>query len=664
MALHLPSLSELRNTEFEIFKFQTRVMVLQGVVLLCFALLGVRLFYLQVIRHEDLLQQAENNRTAILPTVPNRGTIIDRNGVVLANNYSAYTLEITPSRVKDLEATIDSLSEIIDIPLRDRKRFKRMREESKNFDSLPIRSRLTDEEVAKFSAQHFRFPGVETKARLFRNYPFGHLASHVVGSIGRINQKEKEQLEDNDDDGTYRGTQYIGKLGVEQRYERELHGITGVQEVETSAGGRAVRRLASRPATPGQNVVLSLDIKLQKMIEDLYGDRRGALVALDPRTGEILAFVSKPTFDPNLFVDGIDSDSWKLLSESIDKPLLNRAMRGTYPPGSTYKPFMALAALETGKRSASEIVNDTGSWSYGGHTFRSHGDSGLGPVDMVRSIVLSSNVYYYSLANTMGVDTIHDFMKPLGFGQVTGIDLPGELKGVLPSTQWKKNTYKKPEQQRWYGGETISLGIGQGYNAFTMLQLASATATLANGGVLNKPRLVMATQDPIQRVDRQVQVGEALNLGFKPENVAVVRQGLIGVAKEGTSARVFAGTPYQSAGKTGTAQAVTIGQKDKYNASKLEEHQRDHALYMAFAPAENPQIALAMVVENAGFGAAQAAPIARRVFDYWLLGEYPSLEDIEASQKGLAATPIGVRRRKEDIQLIQSEGVAGLMGNR
>ena len=664
MALHLPSLSELRNTEFEIYKFQTRVLVLQGVVLLCFALLGMRLFYLQVIRHDDLLEQAENNRTAIVPTVPNRGTIIDRNGVVLANNYSAYTLEITPSRVKDLEATIDSLSEIVDIPLRDRRRFKRLREESKNFDSLPIRSRLTEEEVAKFSAQQYRFPGVEIKARLFRNYPFGHLASHVVGYIGRINQKEKELIEESDEEGNYRGTQYIGKLGVEQKYERELHGITGVQEVETSAGGKAVRRLASRPATPGQNVVLSIDIKLQKMIEDLYGDRRGALVALDPRTGEILAFVSKPTFDPNLFVDGIDTESWKALSESIDKPLLNRAIRGTYPPGSTYKPFMALAALETGKRSASEIINDSGSWSYGGHTFRSHGDTGLGPVDMVKSIVLSSNVYYYSLANTMGVDAIHDFMKPLGFGQITGIDLPGELRGVLPSTQWKKNAYKKPEQQKWYGGETISLGIGQGYNAFTMLQLATATATLANGGMQLKPRLVAATQDPIQRVDRSIDSSAPVNLGFKPENVAVIRQGLIGVARDGTSARVFAGTPYQSAGKTGTAQAVTIGQKDKYNASKLEEHQRDHALYMAFAPAENPQIALAMVVENAGFGAAQAAPIARRVFDYWLLGDYPSLEDIEASQKGTAVTPLGVRRRKEDIQLVPSQGVVGLMGNR
>lgn len=663
MALHLPSLSELRHTSFEIHKFQTRILVLQGLVLLCFALLGMRLFYLQVIRHEELLAQAENNRTAVLPTVPNRGNIVDRNGVVLANNYSAYTLEITPSRVKDLEATIDALADIIDIPLRDRRRFKRLREETKNFDSLPIRSRLSDEEVAKFTAQQFRFPGVEIKARLFRNYPFGPLASHVVGYIGRINQKEKAQLEDNDDEGNYRGTQYIGKLGVEQRYEHELHGITGVQEVETSAGGKAVRRLASRPATPGQNVVLSIDIKLQKMVEELYGDRRGALVALDPRSGEVLAFVSKPTFDPNLFVDGIDSDSWKMLSESIDKPLLNRALRGTYPPGSTYKPFMALAALETGKRSATDIINDAGSWSYGGHTFRSHGDTGLGPVDMVRSIVLSSNVYYYSLANTMGVDTIHDFMKPLGFGQITGLDLPGEVRGTLPSTEWKKKTYKKPEQQRWYGGETISLGIGQGYNAFTMLQLANATAILANGGVQNKPRLVMATQDPIQRVDRKVASDDPVNLGFKPEHIAVVKQGLVGVAKEGTSARVFAGTPYQSAGKTGTAQAVTIGQKDKYNASKLEEHQRDHALYMAFAPADNPQIALAIVVENAGFGAAQAAPIARRVFDYWLLGDYPSPEDIEASQKGLATTPIGKPRRKEDILLNPSEGVIALRKN-
>ena len=651
MALHLPSLSELRNTQAELQRFRQRVAIVQVVMVACFLLLLSRLFYLQVVEHEDLLEQAENNRTAVLPTVPPRGAILDRNGVVLASNYSAYTLEITPSRVPDLEATIQELASIVDIQPRDRKRFKRLREESKSFDSLPIRTRLSEDEVARFSAQRYRFPGVEIKARLFRQYPYGELASHVIGYIGRINAREKERIDEEDEDGNYRGTEYIGKLGVEQSYERELHGTTGVQEVETSAGGRAIRRLSSRPAVPGKNIVLSIDIKLQKLVEDLYGPRRGALVALDPNTGEVLAFVSKPTFDPNLFVEGIDVESWQSLNESIDKPLLNRALRGTSPPGSTYKPFMALGALTTGKRSASTIINDAGSWTYGGHTFRSHGDHGLGPVDMVRSIVLSSNVYYYSLANEMGVDAIHDFMKPLGFGQITGIDLPGEVRGVLPSTEWKRKTYKRPEQQKWYGGETISLGIGQGYNTFTMLQLATATSVLANGGVKNVPHVVRATQDALNHQELPRPVPEALALGFKPEHLSVVRDGLVGVTTGGTSAQVFAGAAYTSAGKTGTAQAVTIGQKDKYNASKLSEHQRDHALYMAFAPADKPQIALAVIVENAGFGAAHAAPIARRVFDYWLLGQYPSAEDIAATQNGQTSRPVGTPRQKSDVPL-------------
>jgi penicillin-binding protein 2 len=651
--LNLPSLAELRDTRVEIQRFQGRVLVVQWVVLFCFLLLASRLAYLQLVRHEDLMAQAESNRTAILPTVPPRGTILDRNGVVLASNYSAYTLEITPSKVKDLEATINELAELVDIQTKDRRRFKRLREESKSFDSLPIRNRLTDEEVARFSAQSYRFPGVEIKARLFRQYPYSELASHVIGYIGRINQRDKERLEEEEDAAAnYRGTEYIGKLGVEQRYERELHGITGVNEVETSAGGRATRSLSSRPAIPGQNVVLSIDIQLQKMVEDLFGNRRGALVALNPNNGEVLAFVSKPTFDPNLFVDGIDVDNWQMLNESIDKPLLNRALRGTYPPGSTYKPFMAMAALTTGKRSASTIVNDAGSWTYGGHTFRSHGDAGLGPVDMVRSIVLSSNVYYYSLANDMGVDAIHDFMKPLGFGQITGIDLPGEVRGILPSTDWKRNYYKKPEQKKWYGGETISLGIGQGYNTFTMLQLASATATLANGGMQFKPRVVTATQDALTHAQSQVVAQQPLSLGYKPEHVDVIHKGLVGVVTSGTSARVFAGAGYTSAGKTGTAQAVTIGQKDKYDSAKLSEYQRDHALYMAYAPAEKPQIAVAVVVENAGFGAASAAPIARRVFDYWLLGQYPSEEDMAATQKGQTASPIGKPRTKSDVPLL------------
>ena len=654
-------MTELRNVEADLSRFRVRVLVAVLVVLCAFALLAARLVYLQVYRHADLDEQAESNRTAIVPIVPNRGLILDRNGVILATNYSAYTLEIMPSKVISVDDTIAELEKLIDIQPRDKKRFKRLREESKNFESLPIRTRLSDEEVARFAAQRFRYPGVDIKARLFRSYPYGELGSHVVGYIGRINPAEKEAIDDSEEQGNYRGTDYIGKLGVEQSFEQQLHGTTGVDQVETSAGGRAVRKLATNPATPGSTVMLSIDIKLQKLVEDMFGDRRGALVAIDPNTGDVLAFVSKPTFDPNLFVDGIDTESWETLRDSIDKPLLNRALRGTYPPGSTYKPFMALAALQTGKRSSSTIIQDNANYTFGGHTFRSHGDHGLGPVDMYKSIVKSSNVYYYSLANELGVDAMYDFMKPLGFGQITGIDINGELAGVLPSQAWKRKTYKKAEQQKWYPGETISLGIGQGYNTFTMLQLAQATAILANNGIKHKPRLVIGTQDPVTRNMQSLPGNPPENLGYRPEHVDLIRRALVGVTQEGTSARVFAGAGYLSGGKTGTAQAVTIGQKDKYDGKKLEEFQRDHALYMAFAPADKPKIALAVVVENAGFGAAHAAPIARRVFDYVLMGQYPNAEDMLAVQKGLAAAPIGKPLMAADMAALVGSGPPGVM---
>jgi penicillin-binding protein 2 len=642
--LSISTMTELRNVEADLSRFRSRIFVAGLVVVLCFLLLASRLVYLQVVRHEDLNEQAESNRTAVVPIVPNRGLILDRNGVILATNYSAYTLEITPAKVRGtLDTLLEDLSTVVEITPRDRRRFKKLTDESKSFESLPIRTRLTDEEVAKFAAQRYRFPGVEIKARLFRNYPYAELASHVIGYIGRVNQSEKSAMEDwsEEEQANYRGTDYIGKLGIEQSFEKSLHGTTGVEEMETSAGGRAVRRLASNPATPGDTVKLSIDIKLQKLIEDMFGERRGALVALDPTNGEVLAFVSKPTFDPNLFVDGIDTESWQALNESIDKPLLNRALRGTYPPGSTYKPFMAMAALQSGKRTAGTIINDAGSWTFAGHTFRSHGDHGLGAVDMHTSIVKSSNVYYYSLANELGVDAMHDLLKPLGFGQITGIDVNGEVRGVLPSQDWKRNYYKRPEQKKWYAGETISLGIGQGYNSFTMLQLAQATAVVANNGIKHKPHLVIATQDAMTRSSAPTLAEPPINLGYKEEHVATVRRAMVGVTQEGTSARVFAGAGYLSGGKTGTAQAVTIGQKEKYQASKLEEHQRDHSLYIAFAPADKPKIALAVVVENSGFGAAHAAPIARRVFDYWLLSQYPNDEDMAAVRKGLAAGPVG-----------------------
>jgi len=643
-------MTEIRNVAAEIARFKRRVFTIGLVVLTAFGLLCARLVYLQIVRHDDLAEQAESNRTAIVPVVPNRGLILDRNGVVLASNYSAYTLEITPSKAGDVDQAIDKLSTVVDITPRDRRRFKRLREDSRSFDSVPIRTRLSDEEVARFAAQRYRFPGIEIKARLFRNYPNGETASHVLGYIGRINQREKTAMEDwsDEDLANYKGTDYIGKLGVEQSYEKTLHGLTGVEQMETSAGGRAVRRLASHPATPGNTVMLALDIKLQKLVEDMFGNRRGALVAMDPRTGEILAFVSKPTFDPNLFVEGIDTESWKELSESLDKPLLNRALRGSYPPGSTYKPFMALAALQTGKRGPNVVVNDPGFFNFGGHRFGSP-EGNIGGVDMRRAIQLSSNIYFYSLANEMGVDLIHDFMKPMGFGQITGIDLGGELRGVLPSTAWKRAAYKRPEQQKWYAGETISLGIGQGYNNFTMLQLAQATAIVADGGMRHKPHVVLATRDTVSGHVTPVAQPPADNLGFTAANVAVIREGLVSVVSAGTARGVFAGAAYQAAGKTGTAQAVTQAQNTKYNARALEEHQRDHALFMGFAPANDPKIAVAVIVENAGWGAGAAAPLARRVFDYWLANQYPSEADMAAIKLGKATAPIGTPRVASDV---------------
>ncbi len=639
----------LRNVEADLSRFRARVLVVSVLIVLCFVLLLLRLVYLQIVRHEDLAEQAETNRTSFVPIVPNRGLILDRNGVVLATNYSAYTLEVTPSRVNDLERTLDELATVVEVSARDRKRFKKLLEESKSFESLPLRTRLTDEEVARFSAQRFRWSGVDIKARLFRNYPFGELASHVIGYIGRINTEEKGHIDESDDASNYRGTSYIGKLGIEQSFEERLHGSTGFEQVETSAGGRATRRLASHPSTPGDTVVLSIDIKLQKLVEDLFGTRRGALVALDPKTGEVLAFVSKPTFDPNLFVEGIDAENWQALNESPDKPLLNRALRGTYPPGSTYKPFMALAALQTGKRTPQQTIADPGYFLLGDHRFRDDAPGGHGMVDMYRSIVQSCDTYYYMLANDMGVDAIHEQMQPLGFGELTGIDIQGEVRGLLPSTEWKRHAFRKPEQQKWYPGDNISLGIGQGFNNFTVLQMALATATVANDGVRAKPHLVREWVDAVSRKKTAAEVAQPVSVDLKPENIAFIRHAMQGVNLEGTSASSFRDAPYTSGGKTGTAQVVGIKANEKYNAAQTDERHRDHALFVAFAPLESPSIALAMVVENAGFGAANAAPIARRVFDYAIAGRYPSVEDIEAVRKGLATAPVGKPRNAAEV---------------
>ncbi len=480
-------MTEFQNAEQQLSKFRLRVAAAGLFVFVCFGLIGVRFLYLQVWHFSKYSLQADENRISVAPIVPNRGIITDRNGVVLAKNYSAYTLEITPSKIDTtLDDEIDRIATVIPVDQRDRRRFKKLLEDSKNFESLPIRTRLTDEEVARFTAQRFRFPGVEVRARLFRQYPLGPTAAHVIGYIGRISQRDQERIDEasdqNDADtdhydprvdaNNYKGTDYIGKIGVEQSYETELHGLTGFEEVEVTAGGRPVRTLSRTQATPGNNLVLSLDIGLQQVAEQAFAGKRGALVAIEPATGDVLAFVSAPSFDPNSFVDGIDQQTWDSLNNSPDHPLLNRPLHGTYPPGSTIKPFMALSALTLHKRTTSWGFQDPGSYTFGGHTFRNDVRAGQGWVDMNRAIVVSNDTYFYMLAHDLGVNAMAGFMKPWGFGQITGIDINGEARGILPSTDWKKKAYRKPEQQRWYEGETIRGGRGQGYHSFTILQLA------------------------------------------------------------------------------------------------------------------------------------------------------------------------------------------------
>ncbi|WP_343585586.1 penicillin-binding protein 2 [Herbaspirillum sp.] len=618
-------MTEFKNTAHELKLFRLRLLAVSVLVLVCFGLLLARFLWLQVVRHDAYAAQAEENRISVVPIVPNRGLILDRNGVVLARNYSAYTLEITPSKIKtNIDDLIDELGTLVEIQQRDRRRFRRLQEESKNFESVPIRTRLTDEEVAKFTAQRYRFPGVEVQARLFRQYPYGKTAAHVIGYIGRISARDAERIADSDDEANYNGTDYIGKEGLEKSYESQLHGTTGYEEVEISASGRAVRSLSRTPATPGKNLILSIDIELQKVVEEAFGDQKGALVAINPATGDILAYVSQPSYDPNLFVEGIDQQSWDELNKSPDRPLLNRPLSGTYSPGSTYKPFMALAALELGRRRPQDAIRDPGFFVLGNHRFRDDKEGGHGVVDMYRSIAISCDTYYYMLANDLGVNAIHDFMKPFGFGQITGIDLEHERSGILPSTEWKRTAFRKPEQKRWIAGDTVSLGIGQGYNSFTPLQLAQATSILANNGVVMKPHLVKIIEDGVTHERTETVPKESYRIPLKQENVDFIKRAMVGVVKEGTGRAAFQGAPYESGGKTGTAQVVNIAKNQKYDSKKLSRIYHDNGLYIGFAPADAPRIAIAAVVENGGWGAGVAAPLVRKAMDYFMLGKRPN----------------------------------------
>lgn len=635
-------MTEFKDNDREIHQFRTRLTVLVGLVFICFGILVARVVWLQVLHHDQYAAQAEDNRIALVPIVPNRGLIVDRNGVVLARNYSAYTLEITPSKLQaNMESVIDELAKLIEIDARDRRRFKRLLEESRSFASVPLRTRLTDDEVARFTAQRFRFPGVEVQARLFRQYPMGEVASHVIGYIGRINAREAAALEESDAAANYNGTDHIGKEGVEKRYERELHGITGYEQVERSAGGRAIRTLRRTAPTPGSNLILSIDIELQKIAEEAFGDYRGALVAIEPSTGDVLAYVSRPGFDPNLFVDGIDTQSWNELNTSLDRPLMNRPLSGTYPPGSTFKPFMSLAALEMGFRRPHDAIRDPGFYMLGGHRFNDDKPGGHGIVNMYHSIAHSCDTYYYQLGNEMGIDNISKFMREFGFGQPTGIDLDHEKTGVLPSKEWKAERFKRNRAaQKWVGGDTISISIGQGFNNYTMLQLAHATAILANNGVVMKPHLVKMVEDGSTHERTLTVPKETRRLAMKQEHIDFIKDAMAGVIREGTGQRAFASASYTAGGKTGTAQVIGLRGK-KYNANAIDERHRDNALFTAFAPADQPRIAIAMVVENAGFGGVVAAPIARKVLDYAILGKRPAPPPEPPAPKNGAAPAAG-----------------------
>lgn len=604
--------SELRNHDQELFWYQRRLGLAAVFVVLGFLLLLGRFVYLQVYQHKHFATLAEANRIDTQPAIPNRGIVTDRNGVVLASNYSAYTLELNPRKIANVEATIEEIAKIVDITPRDRRRFKRLFEEFRTTDSLPLKSRLTDEEVARVAANRFRLPGVEIKARLFRQYPMGEVASHVIGYIGRINQEEKTRIDAGPDAANYKGSDYIGKRGIEVAYERELHGIAGSTEVEVDASRRVIREISKKPSIAGNNLQLSLDIRLQKIAEDAFGTKRGALVAIEPSTGDVLAFVSKPGYDPNLFVDGIDPQSWDALRDSPDKPMLNRPLQGGYPPGSTYKPFMALMAQELGVRTANQTISDPGYFSLGRKTWRDDKPGGHGLVDLVKSIIVSCDTYYYQLAAELDVDEWSKFMRQFGFGQKTGIDIDGELPGILPTREWKAKRF--PKDPKFYVGDQVSLGIGQGFNTFTPMQMAYATSVLANRGVAFKPHLVKRIVDAKTGEARLTHPSAAYSIDLKPEHVDAVFRGLAGVVTEGTGRTAFLNAKYISGGKTGTAQVFNL-HGGEYKASQVAERLRDHAWYIAMAPLDQPKIALVAFVENGGFGAEAAAPIARKVMD-------------------------------------------------
>ncbi|HDS1724827.1 penicillin-binding protein 2 [Pseudomonas putida] len=604
----------LKDHEKDARLVRSRVVVGAVAIMLLVCVLIARLYYLQIIQYDYHSTLSENNRVHVQPIPPTRGLIFDRNGVIVADNRPSFSLSMTRERAGNWQEVLDTIVEVLELTADDRALFeKRMRQGRRPFEPVPILFELNEEQIARVAVNQFRLPGVEVVAQLVRHYPQGAHFAHSVGYVGRINEKELKTL----DPVNYSGTHHIGKTGIERFYEAALHGQVGYEEVETNARGRVLRVLKRTDPKPGKDIVLSLDIKLQEAAEAALGGRRGAVVALDPRTGEVLAMVSQPSFDPNLFVTGISFKAYAELRDSIDRPLFNRVLRGLYPPGSTIKPAVAIAGLDSGVVNASSRVFDPGYYQLPNydHKYRNWNRSGDGWVDLDTAIMRSNDTYFYDLAHKMGIDRLSSYMNKFGIGQRVSLDMFEESAGLMPSREWKRAT----RRQAWFPGETLILGIGQGYMQATPLQLAQATALIANKGVWNRPHLAK-TIEGLPPVDDNPM--EDIVLRDKSD-WAKVTHGMEQVMHNarGTARKAAAGAQYRIAGKSGTAQVVAIKQGEKYDRNKLQERHRDHALFVAFAPAEAPKIVVSVMVENGESGSGVAAPVVRQIMDAWLLDE-------------------------------------------
>jgi penicillin-binding protein 2 len=615
--LNIPLKDHFRETRI----FGSRLTIMAGFVVVVVLVLLGRMLYLQVVHHKHYETRARANQISPVPVPPVRGLILDRNGIVLAQNYPAYTLEVIPEQVKDMDATLAQVRDLVILSDSDLKQFGKLRRSRPRFESLPLRTNLTEEEAARIAINRPHLQGVELHARLQRYYPLGGLGIHLIGYVSRINEEEAGVIERTGKRADYRGTLHIGKLGIEQKYESLLLGHVGVERRETNARGRSLHVVEREAPKAGDNLYLNIDARMQAAAEQMLQGKRGAVVAMDPSSGAVLTFASMPTYDPNPFVNGIDQGSYDALLDNPDKPLINRALNGQYPPGSTIKPFMGLAALESGKIEATDTVTCRGVFRLAGEPrpYRDWKKSGHGKVDLHDSIVQSCDVYFYQAALKLGIDFIHTFLTKLGFGQATGIDLKGESIGLVPSREWRK-----ARGENWYLGETVVTGIGQGPILVTPLQLANSVSILANGGRLMQPRLMHAWENPVskERHYSQFSYKQLFTEEHKPQLEAIVHAmtDVVHGAK-GTARRIGWNAPYRIAGKTGTAQVKSIAVGETYDAEKMAERERDHALFIAFAPVDNPRIAVAVVVENAGHGSSAAAPIARKLMDYYLLPE-------------------------------------------